>query len=237
MVGAMTVPFWLVRVMRGTTRDVGRPQGAVEMTVRHLLLLLIALGFIVVLDRHRLATWGLNLHNWGTSLTVAAGYAMVYAPFVALAARSGPSTGESPPTFPTRPNRFDLIGALAFHWLAVGLVEEVMFRGLVQTFLSHTWSGSLRIAGLDVPTAGVWAALMFAAVHIYPRLNVEQVVIAFVFGIVAAITYASTGSLLGPILMHNIGDGLGVTAQLLRYRQLTGAWLPATSDIGRRTPG
>ncbi len=53
-----------------------------------------------------------------------------------------------------------------------------------------------------------------------PHINWEQQLFAFGLGIYYSAVYYRTGSLLNPILAHNFGDGLVVTAAYLVYLHL-----------------
>ena len=71
-----------------------------------------------------------------------------------------------------------------------GTSEEIFFRGLLQTFLSKAWKGSIRIIKLEIPTAVIFAALIFTFAHVEVNFapfaisyNIFQVVLAFVLGI------------------------------------------------------
>jgi membrane protease YdiL (CAAX protease family) len=72
------------------------------------------------------------------------------------------------------------------------------------------------VPGVHGPTAGVICAVLFSMAHIgftvspfkITYLDPVQLVIAFGFGILYAFMYRNTGSLLGPVLIHNVSDGL-----------------------------
>jgi len=86
----------------------------------------------------------------------------------------------------------DLIYMIFF----VGLGEEVLFRGLIQTSL--------------ISLLGRWwgiflAAALFAVMHLTWRSNLE-LVFTFCVGLIFGIFYDKTRSLVGPIIMHGVGN-------------------------------
>jgi membrane protease YdiL (CAAX protease family) len=116
-----------------------------------------------------------------------------------------------------------MAGWLSFEWIFVGISEEIMFRGLLQTYLSKTWAGLWIVRGIAVPHAGLITTIIFCLAHIsplHPQVNWEQQLFAFGLGIYYSTVYYRTGSLLNPILAHNFGDGFGVTAAYITYLHL-----------------
>lgn len=85
---------------------------------------------------------------------------------------------------------------LLYMILFVGLGEEVLFRGLIQSSLKSLMG---RWWGIFL------AAVIFAVMHLTWRSNIE---LAFTFcvGLVFGILYEKTGSLAGPIIMHGVGN-------------------------------
>lgn len=105
-------------------------------------------------------------------------------------------------------------------WLAVvgvsalaGLGEELLFRGVVQSWLGR---GLGEWAGLLV------AAAIFGLAHALSR---AYFVMATVMGLYLGALYQSTGNLLLPALVHALYDGIAI-GYLLR----TGSAAPDTAD-------
>lgn len=211
--GITQAPYLTPAALR-RARAAGPKLDPLAITKHHLAQMAIALGLIAALQRHGWSEWGFNLHDAGTSIRTAIVISLIYG------ALSFALHLTSPPTdLPWDPTRRRTIGVFAFEWLLPGPSEEIVFRGLLQTFLAHTWGGTVRLVGLDIPTAGIVAALLFCAAHLYPKPNVAQLVTAFAAGIVYAVMLGNTGSLLGPVLTHNAGDGLVVVAMWIGYRR------------------
>lgn len=107
-------------------------------------------------------------------------------------------------------------------WIVSGISEEILFRGLFQTWFSRFWKRTITVGGVEVPTAGIVAAILFALVHInfsFRTLEIThfspmQVALSFVLGIFYAVAYHRTGSLFAPALAHNAANGLMETVNL-----------------------
>ena len=107
------------------------------------------------------------------------------------------------------------IGAwLVFQGIFVGPTEEIPFRGLLQTYLMQRTSGRVRLWGYDMHVAGVILAILFALAHLSSFwtenfwLALGQQIYAFALGILYAYWREKSGSLLAPILGHNMSDGV-----------------------------
>lgn len=85
---------------------------------------------------------------------------------------------------------------LAYMSLFVGMGEEVLFRGLIQNSLKD-------LLGLRW---GIFlSAAIFMVMHLTWRSNLE-LVFTFCVGLVFGMFYEKTGSLVGPIVMHGVGN-------------------------------
>jgi uncharacterized protein len=107
------------------------------------------------------------------------------------------------------------VGAwLFFQGIYVGPTEEIPFRGLLQTYLMQRTSGRVRLWNYDMHVAGVILAILFALAHLTSFwtenlwLALGQQIYAFALGILYAYWREKSGSLLAPILGHNMSDGV-----------------------------
>lgn len=107
------------------------------------------------------------------------------------------------------------IGAwLFFEGIFVGPTEEIPFRGLLQTFLMQRTSGRVRFGRYDMHVAGIILAILFALAHLTSFwtenfwIAVGQQIYAFALGILYAYWREKSGSLLAPIVGHNVSDGV-----------------------------
>jgi uncharacterized protein len=127
------------------------------------------------------------------------------------------------------PENLSLTPASVVAWLFaegiyVGPTEEIPFRGLLQTFLMQRTSGRVRLWKFDMHIAGVVLALLFALAHIHsfwveavwPALG--QQIYGFAIGILYAYWREKSGSLLAPIIGHNVSDGVEYALMFLMTR-------------------
>jgi membrane protease YdiL (CAAX protease family) len=103
---------------------------------------------------------------------------------------------------------------LLFEATIVGVAEELFFRGLVYGILINYFGEKITIKSFSISQAGIITAVLFAfahtGIHIYPFTNFHiepmQFLMALLLGIFYTVIFEKTGSLLGPILAHNIAD-------------------------------
>ncbi|MGD9401355.1 MAG: type II CAAX endopeptidase family protein [bacterium] len=114
-------------------------------------------------------------------------------------------------------NAANIVGRMTFQWIVVGLSEETMFRGLIQTYLMKNLEGEVRILGHDfhigtVIGAVLWGLFHFLNVLIMPIGPVVfLVVLTTAIGLILGYAYQRTGSLLTTIIMHNTIFGVPLT--------------------------
>jgi membrane protease YdiL (CAAX protease family) len=186
----------------------------------HLLQMVFALILIGLFSRGRFSDWGLNLRNARISWRMFFRFVPIYS-LVILAVNVLPAaTTRQPPSFDYPLTRANIAGWLAFECFFVGISEEILFRGLIQTFLAQTWRGILNVRGVAVPTAGIVTTIIFCIAHVdvlHWHVSWLQQLFALGLGLYYSIVYHRTGSLLNPILAHNYGDGIIFVALYLTY--------------------
>lgn len=108
----------------------------------------------------------------------------------------------------------NVIGWLLFECAYVGPTEEVPFRALLVTYLAATMPGKLRVGRFEMNTAGVVVALIFALLHAasfdlhqWP-IALGQQIYAFLLGVLYAYWFEKSGSVVAPIIGHNVSDGV-----------------------------
>jgi membrane protease YdiL (CAAX protease family) len=119
----------------------------------------------------------------------------------------------------------NIVGMLSFQWIFVGIFEEPITRGLVQTYLLERLKGSVRIFRWNFHIGSVFTALIFGLGHMGPHLFfgrswmslVPHLFFATAYGLSSSYIYQQTRSLVGPIIMHNLTDGLIHSLDLLFY--------------------
>lgn len=116
-----------------------------------------------------------------------------------------------------------VLGNMTFQWIVVGVAEETMFRGLIQTYLMRHLSGHVTILGHEthigtVIGAALWGLFHFINVLVMPVTSVLFVVaLTSVAGLLMGYAYEKTGSLLTTIIVHNTLFGVPLTVGYLLY--------------------
>ena len=106
----------------------------------------------------------------------------------------------------------NVVGWLSFEGLYAGTVEEILFRGLLVSYLMTRISGRIHAGSFSLHVAGVIVALLFCLSHIGSFADrpfwmaLGQQVYAFIWAVFYAYWYEKSGSLLAPIIGHNIGN-------------------------------
>jgi membrane protease YdiL (CAAX protease family) len=191
----------------------------------HLWQMLFALLCIGILSRGRFSQWGFNLNNVALSRRLLLGFCAVCTLVViALVILPAWITHESSSGLITPTTRANTIGWLVFEWMFVGISEEILFRGLIQTFLQRSFPGVWKVLRVPIPHAGLLTTILFCLAHVpnwrHPQVAIDQQIIVFCLSLYASIAYYRTRSLFAPILAHNFNDGLFVTAQTICFRLL-----------------
>ncbi len=188
------------------------------ITVHHAVMAILAIG-LMTLAGQPLREWGLALGGLRTAARALA----VFLPVVAALAFGFDALpyiiSGTEPTLPYALTPANVIGTLAFQWLFVGVGEELLFRGLLLGLLARAIRAQIRVGRFHVSAAVILSAVVFALAHgiIYQRAFMlpfgfdpswSQVAWAFVLGIFCGSLRQRTGSLLGPIVGHNVANGL-----------------------------
>jgi len=129
------------------------------------------------------------------------------------------------PAYPYSLSLFNILGMLSFQWIFVGIFEEIITRGLVQTPLMNELKGTVRIFRWDFHIGSVITAIIFGVGHFGPHIFFGgswislplHLAFAALYGFGSSYIYQETKSLAGPILMHNMLDGLLYTVDFLFY--------------------
>jgi hypothetical protein len=119
------------------------------------------------------------------------------------------------PTFAYPLTALNVGGWLAFEWLFAGTIEEIKYRGLYQSVVGRYWTGAVRLGGIELPIGGLVAAALFGLAHVQfsyspfgvASANVPQIAIWLVLAVWFSVVRRRTGSLVGPVLVHNFCNG------------------------------
>ena len=131
-------------------------------------------------------------------------------------------TGAAP-QIPQPVTFMSVLGHMSFQWIVVGLSEETMFRGLIQTYLMERLRGTVRLLGHElhvgtVITALIWGAFHFINILIMPIGPVIFYVVLTTFaGLAMGYAYQESRSLLTTIIVHNMIFGVPLAIGYLLY--------------------
>jgi membrane protease YdiL (CAAX protease family) len=101
---------------------------------------------------------------------------------------------------------------LLFSGVIVGISEEFVFRGQIQTGLNNSVKKTVKLGKRSIRLGTILAALVFAALHV---ADIYSVPFAFVFGIVVGYYYDKTNSIWGAVIIHNIIDFLSLVIPIV----------------------
>jgi membrane protease YdiL (CAAX protease family) len=117
----------------------------------------------------------------------------------------------------------NFFGYMTFQWIVVGLSEETMFRGLIQTYLMKNLEGSVIVVGHELHVGTVIAGIFWGIFHLINVLCMPlssalfTVVVTVPIGLVMGYAYQRTGSLFTTVIVHNTLFGVPVTIGYLLY--------------------
>jgi membrane protease YdiL (CAAX protease family) len=190
----------------------------------HIPQFVIPLVLITYLTGGKLSKYGFNLKPKPSSFTHAKmfglgllfGFVMSIQPITQFI-KSGPIDVPQPVTATS------FLGNMTFQWIVVGLSEETMFRGLIQTYLMINLGGYFRILGHElhigtIIAAVIWGLFHFINILIMPFGSVLfTVVLTTMAGLLMGYAYQKTGSLLSTIIIHNTLFGVPLTISYFLY--------------------
>jgi membrane protease YdiL (CAAX protease family) len=121
-------------------------------------------------------------------------------------------TALKPPPVPEAATPMNVAGWLGFELLWVGICEETLFRGLLLGVLTALSPSRVRLWGIEVSTAGITIAVLFALAHaanFATRPFAEafaQQLYAIALGIIYAWLRERSNSLVPAIVAHSLSD-------------------------------
>ncbi len=188
-----------------------RQHGWIGLYEHHFWQMVLALILIWLYSGGKFSEWGLNFRNAKVSWRIFFWFVLVYSGIIFFMNVLPPLLHREPPTFDYPLTRANIVGWLSFEFIFVGISEEILFRGLIHTYLAKTWTQVWQIGKVAMPTAGIVTTFIFCLAHVdvlHFHIDWLQQLWAFGFGLYYSAAYHRTGSLLNPILAHNYGDGI-----------------------------
>jgi membrane protease YdiL (CAAX protease family) len=176
----------------------------------------VGLPIIWRVSHGRLREYGFTLANQNLRLKLSAALGVVLGLTGGLLDHL-PQVITGNPIEPTYPLTLaNVVGMLSFQWVFVGPFEETITRGLVQTHLMNKLRGTVTLFRWDFHIGSVITALIFGLGHFGPHVFfggswlslVPHLAFATAYGLCSSYIYQETRSLAGPVLMHNIVDGV-----------------------------
>jgi len=128
-------------------------------------------------------------------------------------------TRQKPAGFPPE----QLRDRILFIWIWSSVVEELLFRGFIQSYLETTSNHLFKIGKAVISGAVFFSALFFGALHLFLLMQGMSVFFvagifanAFLLGLVAGYYREKTGSLWPAIFLHIIFNLVGSIPLLLQ---------------------
>lgn len=186
----------------------------VLMYVGHSVELVLALLGIVVMKRFIPGHYGLQWPPGKTYVAAAVGWGVFFGVLMTVVDHGPTIAARVAPSGPYALTAVNILGWLSFEGLFVGFPEEVVFRGLLVTYLMAKFPGRVVFFGYDMHVAGVVVALVFALAHVgnfWIRpfgIALGQQLYAFALGVLYAYWFEKSQSLVAPIIGHNLSDGV-----------------------------
>lgn len=194
------------------------PNGSFSwLVIHHAIQLTLTIMLMLVLSNGQLSLWGFNFDRWKTSLMFIVGLVMVFGAAEYFRISSGGSSAfDAPRVAP------DMLGVQGFQYIMSGLGEEPLFRAFIIVFLARVIPQIIRLGELEIPATVLVATGLFMFAHIqidYAQFaivhaDLGQQLKALQFGLLYGIAFHYTRSLLAPIVMHGISNGLPMSIEL-----------------------
>jgi membrane protease YdiL (CAAX protease family) len=117
----------------------------------------------------------------------------------------------------------NVFGQMTFQWIVVGLAEETMFRGLIQTYLMEHLRGYVDVIGHRLHIGTILGAILWGLFHFINILVMPlgpvlgTVIFTTLAGLLMGYAYQETRSLLTTIIVHNTLFGFPLTVSYILY--------------------
>ena len=190
----------------------------------HIPQFLIPFLIIYYITRGRLSDYGFNLKQASPPFTYKRMFIIGIVFGCLMSLRYIPQIiGNNTVDIPQPVNLTSVIGNLSFQWIVVGVCEETMFRGLIQTYLMKKLEGNVKILGQylhigTVLSAIFWGGFHFVNILVMPAGNVIFfVLLTTAIGLLMGYAYQKSGSLLTTIIVHNTLFGVHLTIGYIVY--------------------
>jgi len=190
------------------------PQGPTLpwLYIHHAFQLGFALIAIVIVKRFVPADYGLHAPRGKTYIGQAIAWGVFFGVLMTLVDYAPQLVAHTKPMLGYPLTSANVGGWLFFEGVYVGPTEEIPFRALLVTYLAAAMPGKLKLGRFDMNWAGIIVAVIFALLHAanfdtraWP-LALGQQIYAFALGVLYAYWLEKSGSIVAPIIGHNVGD-------------------------------
>jgi hypothetical protein len=213
---AFAVPLAAAAAALGTLRlaGAGRPgdHPLASLYVQHGWQLVLALIVIAAMKRLLPIDYGLHFPRGKTYVGPAILWGAAFGILMLAVDYAPQMLAHNPPALDYRLTFQNVAGWLGFEGLYVGPTEEIPFRSMLVPFLAAMLPTRLSLGRFDMRWAGIVIALIFALLHAtsfasrpWP-IALGQQAYAFALGVLYAYWLEKSGSILAPIVAHNLSD-------------------------------
>jgi membrane protease YdiL (CAAX protease family) len=106
-----------------------------------------------------------------------------------------------------------IVMGLIFNTVLVGISEEFVFRGQIQTGLNNSIKKTLKLGRVNIRLGTILASVTFGAFHFG---NIFTLLFAIAFGLLVGHFYDKTNNLWCAVIIHNAVDFLWFIIPILR---------------------
>lgn len=192
----------------------------VEIYYGHIAQLFWALVAIAILKWVSPGNYGLRWPKGKTYIRAAIMWCLIFAVIMSLSDIIPFVLHHRPPQGHYQLTPINVAGWLSFEGIFVGPSEEILFRGLLITFLVQRMPGTVSLGRFSMNGAGLVVAVLFALAHAGSFATgplsdaIYQQFYAFALGVLYAYWFEKSGSVVAPIIGHNVSD---VVSQLITF--------------------
>ena len=164
--------------------------------------------------------FGFSLQNFNESVWLVFSLGLPFAALFSIGAfilMKKDQTGKAPmPSADWMKNPSDRTGHLVYCFTMNGIGEETFYRGLIQGYLAMNMAGYVVLGSFSLMYSTVLASVIFVLVHLENVITKDETMAEYIFWLpyrtiiafILGITFQLTGSLLAPIVIHNLSNGL-----------------------------
>jgi membrane protease YdiL (CAAX protease family) len=205
------IPSGQISMVIGQRLPPALSQEWLSTSIFQLLMAAMAILFMLILGKGRLGGFGFTRGSSFPALRVARA---VFLAEAAVTVAFLPFSQDGPGHFAEGFSFFQIVVGV---WIIASTCEEVVTRGLVQTFLDPLRNVGLNLGRARISLPILMGALLFSAMHvpllimgIDTVLGVQILISTFLLGLIAGFYREVTGSLLPAILAHILANVFGM---------------------------